>query len=88
MIFYLNLSYGSSSQGFGGFGLDDDPNGTAFGITAIRKVLETVGVSKWEDLPGKYVRAETDWTKIHRIGNVIEDKWLDLKKLALEFHPK
>lgn len=87
MTFYLHLKYDGTGQGFGGYGLDDGPKGTAFGMVAVRKVLETVGVSKWEDLPGKYIRAETDWSKIHRIGNIIEDKWLDLKVLSEEFHP-
>jgi len=87
MTFFLHLEFDGAGQGFGGFGLDDGPGGTAFGMTAVRKVLEVVGVEKWEDLPGKYVRAETDWTRIHRIGNIIEDNWLDLAALSLEFRP-
>ena len=54
-------------------------NGSA--IVAMMKIMNTVGVEKWEDLKGKYIRVESDgWgSSIHKIGNILKDKWFDLK---------
>lgn len=43
----------------------------------ISKILDVVGVNKWEDLPGKYIRYEDDGrgSGITKIGNIINDKW-------------
>ena len=52
---WLYLNYGSSCQGFGGYGLGDK-----WGISFIEEVLKVVGVDSWEELPGKYIRVETE----------------------------
>ena len=41
-----------------------------------------VGVDKWEDLPGKYIRFEDNGCgfTVTKIGNIIKDKWFDLKE--------
>ena len=38
------------------------------------------GVSRWEDLPGTFVRVEESaWgTMVFRFGNILEDKWFDI----------
>lgn len=50
--------------GVGGYGLDapvkvhgkfSHREGTAYGLDHLAKLMETVGVHKWEDLPGKHV---------------------------------
>lgn len=73
---FLNLKYGGSSgQGFGGFALGKD-----YTHKFIQRVLETVGVEKWEDLPGQNIRVEREdgWNgRILRIGNFLEEKWFD-----------
>ena len=47
------------------------------GTEALMRIMDVVGVHKWEDLTGKYVRVELPgWGGIvDRIGNIIEDKW-------------
>ena len=57
-------------------------NGSA--IVAMMKIMDTVGVDKWEDLEGKYVRVKSDgWgSTMCCIGNIIEDKWFDLKEFV------
>lgn len=88
MTFWLHLAYPSGGQGFGGFALDiwheQDRRrvGTAFGLEAIMQTLRVVGVEKWEELPGKYIRVDADSSQIHRIGNIMEDDWLDLEEMA------
>lgn len=50
-------------------------------MEAISKIL-VVGVDKWEDLPGKYIRIEYNGlgSTVTKIGNIIEEKWFDLKE--------
>ena len=84
MTFMLHLKYGgSSSQGAGGYGLDeyrktlDKRVGTAFGMELVKAILETVGVNTWEELPGKMIRVKADHQKVHAIAHVLDDNWLD-----------
>ena len=90
--FWLILNYGTfSGQGFGGYCLDNYDKekkirvGTAFGCQVIMRILKVVGVEKWEDLVNKYVRIKSNQSEILEIGNIIENKWLNLKNLAKEF---
>lgn len=74
--YMIHLNYGGSGQGFGGYVLGGD-----YGTNTIKKILEVVGVDKWEDLIEKHVRVEAEFNKIHRIGNILEDEWFDPKVL-------
>lgn len=51
-------------------------------MESISELLDVVGVDKWEDLPGKYIRFEDNGrsSSITKIGNIIEDKWFDLEE--------
>lgn len=69
---WVFLEWESSSQGFGGYFLEN-----VCGPAWIRQVLEAVGVYSWEDLPGKYVRIDREPAKILRIGHIIEERWFD-----------
>lgn len=55
-------------------------NGSA--IVAMMKIMDTVGVERWEDLTGKLIRVKSEgWgSTIDEIGNIIEDKWFNLRK--------
>lgn len=87
MTFWLEIEFDVGGCGFGGYTLDtyDEKTskriGTAKGLQAIKKVLSTVGVDKWEDLKGQYIRCEHQGFggKIIRIGNLIKDKWFSLE---------
>ena len=90
MTWMIFISFGASSCscGVGGYALDSYDKDTktrvfrAESMESVSKVLEVVGVDKWEDLPGKYIRFEDNgWgSTITKIGNIIEDKWLDIKE--------
>ncbi|NIQ78453.1 MAG: hypothetical protein GTN93_10245 [Anaerolineae bacterium] len=89
----IDLDYGGSGQGFGGYGFDNPKNpgkydgkriGTAYGCEFIRRLLDTLEVEKWEDLPGTHVRADSEMTKVYRIGHILKDKWFDPQELAEE----
>lgn len=84
---HLYLDYGGSGQGFGSHVLaatnesKDASIPINYGANYIKKLLEVVGVEKWEDLKGKHVRVDQSWNKVYRIGNIIEDKWFDPEDL-------
>lgn len=84
---WLQLDYGVSGQGFGGFGLagaafTDSKMGEATGPHMgewVRHVLPIAGVGCWSKIPGKSVRvALTDegfGGKVVGIGHIIKDQW-------------
>lgn len=81
----LNLTKENISQSFGYFTLDEYKNGkrnpTIFSGFWIQRILEVVGVLKWENLKGKYVRVHFDnYENIIGIGHIIKDKWFYPKK--------
>jgi hypothetical protein len=85
MSFYLYLDYGRSGQGFGGYGLDEYDKikecriGHPKSIILIRKILEVVGVDKWEDLEGKYIKVKYEHSGVDGICSIIGDNWLMIK---------
>lgn len=88
MTFMIYINADCFTCGVGGYCLDEFNHATqtrvfrAESMEAISKILEVVGVDKWEDLPGKYIRFEDEgWGSIvTKIGNIIEEKWFDLKE--------
>lgn len=90
MTIWLHLNYGGSGQGFGGYSLDDYDEkkekriGTAYGCEFIKRILEVVGVEKWEDLKGKHIRVKATLGKVLSIGNIVEDKWFNPEELVKE----
>lgn len=51
-------------------------------MEAITKILDVVGVDKWEKLEGSYIRIkDKGWgSTIDEIGNLMEDKWFNLRE--------
>ena len=87
MTFMLDLDYGSSGQGAGGYALDGKPRtpsgerrGVEGSIVLIRKILEIVGVEKWEDLPGKHIRVWQDNSNVYAIGHITKDNCLNFQE--------
>lgn len=88
MTFMICIAADGFTCGVGGYCLDEFDPATrtrvfrAESMEAISKVLEVVGVDKWEDLPGKYIRIEYNGlgSTATKIGNIIEEKWLDLEE--------
>jgi hypothetical protein len=90
MSFYLYLDYGGSCQSAGGYSLDkpikDEKGrfikrvGTAVGCDVIMKILEVVGVEKWESLPNKNIRVRADHSKVYAIGNLLREQWIEFEE--------
>ncbi len=71
---FVHLRKGSIGCGFGGLDLRAEGEAQRF----IEGVLKVVGVRKWEDLPGKYVRARLEGRRLVAIGHITDDKWFNL----------
>ena len=72
--------YGGYCLGKGYLGADDDFfDGSAAGMEYLMRIMDTVGVDRFQDLKGKYVRVATKgWGgQVKIIGNILKDKWFD-----------
>ena len=74
------VTYGGYCLGKGYLGADDDFfDGSAAGMEYLMRIMDTVGVDRFQDLKGKYVRVATKgWGgQVKIIGNILKDKWFD-----------
>lgn len=83
MTFSLSMKWGACGQSFGGYCLDGKGGeiGHEKSILCLRRIIETVGVEKWEDLKGKLVRIkkESEFSgSIQEIGNILDEKWFNV----------
>ncbi len=88
LTFNLGLDLGASFCCFGGYVIGHgyldakEFDATDKGLTAMMKIMDVVGVEKWEDLEGKYCRVKSDgWgSSIKIIGNIMDDKWFNIEE--------
>lgn len=79
--------YGGYCLGKGYLGADDDFfDGSAAGMEYLMRIMDTVGVERFQDLKGKYVRVATKgWGgQVKIIGNIIKDKWFDAETFFID----
>lgn len=81
LTFYLMLDFGGTAQGVGGYFVSEGDD-LAY---CIKRILDVVNVSKWEELPGTYIRCEHDYEKVYAIGNIVADDWF---RIADEMHAR
>ena len=79
---YLNLDYGGSGQGFGGYCLYLPKSFTHHNMMSVAghfifRCMEIAGVERWEDLPGKTIRVKGGWSNIDAIGHIVKDDWFN-----------
>lgn len=68
---YINVAWGASAQGFGGYDLRGS-NGMLNWITKIQAVL---GVNDWSRVASQYCRIRREDGLIIGIGHIVEDRW-------------
>lgn len=72
----INLNYGGSGQGFGGYALYlPKKSGNDYTGQFIYKTLKAVGVQSWDHLQGKTVRVDSDNGKVYGIGHILREMW-------------
>lgn len=81
----IGCVYGGIVLGKGYLGAKEF-KGTAMGLEAMMRIMDVVGVERWEDLTGKYVRfVNPGWGgTVDIIGNIIEDKWFNQREFFKE----
>lgn len=86
LTFWVTIDGGGWGVSIGGYAIGsgylgaDEFNGYGLGLEAMMRIMDVVGVEKWEDLTDKYIRVESNgWGKpITKIGNIIHDQWFDV----------
>lgn len=87
---YLALQSAGFGISVGGYALDEFIDKkriiTKKGAELIPRILDVVGVETWEQLAGQYIRVEDNGIgeSISKIGNLIEDNWLDFDRFLKE----
>lgn len=90
MTFVVELDFGWECQGFGGYALDTCDSTkkkrvpTHYSVPSIRSMLEVAGVTRWEDMVGKYVRVDRGENdrKIYAVGHIVDNKWCRMSELT------
>ena len=80
-----SCSIGGYCIGHGYVGANDF-TGYGEGIEAMARIMNVVGVERWEDLKGQYCRVEPDEStgRILKIGNIIKEKWFDIDEFFID----
>jgi len=85
----VRIRHDSHSGTFGGYQFDHSDGegghkGHVMCAEMIRRILEVVGVHRWSELKGKYIRVrKSDAThQIEEIGHITEDRWYNIREHA------
>lgn len=91
LTFYVILEGNGWGCGFGGYCIGHGSTGwkeneftaeSGDGLVSMMRIMDTVGVDKWEDMKGRYVRCKIDgWgSSIDEIGHITKEKWFNIRK--------
>ena len=86
LTFYLTIEGNGVGFNYGGFVLGHgylgakEFEGGAKGLESMMRIMDVVGVERWEDLQNKYIRyVDNGWGQtVKKIGNIINDNWFDI----------
>ena len=99
LVFFITVEGASWGCNIGGYKIatgmlgakpEDFKAETGDGLAAMMRIMDVVGVSKWEDLKDKYCRVKTEgWGgTVNEIGNIISDKWFNIKDFFSTYNKK
>lgn len=76
------VNYGGYCLGHGYLGAEEF-DGSAMSMESIMRIMDVVGVERFSDLKGMYVRVATKGvgSTVKIIGNIIKDKWFDIEEV-------
>ena len=88
LTYWLSLNFSGCGCGYGGYCLGHGYLGakefdaTSKGLVAMMRIMDVVGVERWEDMEGKYVRIVDNGlgSPVDTIGNIIEEKWFNQRE--------
>lgn len=90
LTFFVSLEGNGWGCGFGGYCIGHGSTGwkeneftaeSGDGLVAMMRIMDTVGVDKWEDLEGRYVRCKIGGcgSSIDEIGHITKEKWFNIR---------
>lgn len=83
---WVQLDYGGTVQGFGGYALylpesfKHHDQGSGYAGHFLWRVMQVAGVEEWSELSGKTVRVRADHNRVHAIGHIVHNDWFDPKE--------
>jgi hypothetical protein len=83
---WLHLDYGGSGQGFGGYalympkGFKNHDAKSGYAGHFIWRCMEIAGVTKWEKIAGKAIRAKIEDGLVVAVGHITKDDWFEPRK--------
>lgn len=94
LALYITLEGSGWACVYGGYALGEgylgatEFKGSAIGMESIMRIMDVVGVKRFNDMNGKIIRvAYKNWGDALRIiGNVLEDKWFDIESFFKDKH--
>lgn len=93
--FFITLDGGGWGVNVGGYcighgylGSDHFSAENGSGLIAMMEIMNVVGVERWEDLVGKYVRVKTEGpgSRVTVIGNILKEEWFDIDSFFGNFN--
>ena len=92
LTYWLMLNFDGYICGYGGFCLGHGYLGakefdaSAKGLEAMMRIMNVVGVERWEDMEGKYIRIVDRGlgNTVDTIGHIMEDKWFNQREFFAE----
>ncbi len=77
---WVQIDYGGSCQGFGGYALYLPKSFSHHALMShaghfIFRVMEIAGVSSWDKVKGRSIRVRSEWNGVRAIGHIIKDDW-------------
>ena len=80
--------YGGYCIGTGYLGADEDDftAESGDGLVAMMRIMDVVGVERWEDMQGRYVRCKLGRLSdgVLEIGHIMHNKWFNLREFFAE----
>ena len=82
---WLHLDYGGGGQKFGGYALYLPSSYKDHSIKSMAghflfRCMEIAGVTEWDQMAGRAIRAKCYQNNVHAIGNIIRDDWFNPDK--------
>jgi len=77
---WLQLDFGGTGQGFGGYALYLPKSFSHHQVLSVAghhlfRIMEIAGVENWSQLQGCTIRVKGSRSKIERIGHIVKDDW-------------
>jgi hypothetical protein len=77
---WLDLDYGGTCQGFGGYALYLPKSFDHYKLESVAghfifRCMEIAGAGQWDKLPGKTIRVRASHSGVQAIGHIVKNDW-------------